>query len=67
LAGKRGIRYKKKKDFQSKIYPAFGKTHPDGHWGFCSSATEVWGNDVLAFLETQMKASHEDLGGCMAQ
>jgi len=48
---------KKKKDFQSKIYPAFGSTHPDGHWGFCSSATDVWGNDVLAFLETQMKAT----------
>jgi carboxymethylenebutenolidase len=49
---------KKKKDFQSKIYPAFGSTHQDGHWGFCSTATEVWGNDVLAFLETQMKGSH---------
>jgi len=48
---------KKKKDFQSKIYPAFGSTHQDGHWGFCSSATDVWGNDVLAFLETHMKAS----------
>ncbi len=32
--------------------------HQDGHWGFCSSATDAWGNDVLAFLETQMKASH---------
>ena len=49
---------KKHKDFQSKIYPAFGSTHQDGHWGFCSSATDVWGNDVLAFLETRMKASH---------
>ena len=49
---------KKKKDFQSKIYPPFGTTHQDGHWGFCSSATDVWGNDVLAFLDTQMKASH---------
>ena len=47
---------KKHKDFQSKIYPAFGKSHHDGHWGFCSSATEVWGADVLAFLEAQMKA-----------
>jgi len=47
----------KKKDFQSKVYPAFGKTHQDGHWGFCSSATDVWGNDVLAFLEAQMKGS----------
>ena len=48
---------KQKKDFQSKIYPAFGKSHQDGHWGFCSSATEVWGADVLAFLDTQMKAA----------
>jgi carboxymethylenebutenolidase len=49
---------KKKRAFQSRIYPAFGSTHQDGHWGFCSSATDVWGNDVLAFLDTQMKASH---------
>lgn len=48
--------YKKHKDFQSKIYLAFGKSHQDGHWGFCSTATEVWGTDVLAFLEAQMKA-----------
>lgn len=47
---------KKHKDFQSKIYPAFGKSQHEGHWGFCSSATEVWGADVLAFLEAQMKA-----------
>ena len=46
---------KKKKEFQSKVYPAFGKSHQDGHWGFCSTATDVWGNDVLAFLEAQMK------------
>jgi len=46
---------KKKKDFQSKVYPAFGKGHQDGHWGFCSTATDVWGKDVLAFLEAQMK------------
>jgi hypothetical protein len=47
---------KQHKDFRSKIYPAFGTTHQDGHWGFCSTATEVWGSDVLAFLEEQMKA-----------
>jgi carboxymethylenebutenolidase len=47
---------KKHKDFQSKIYPAFGKSNQDGHWGFCSSATEVWGADVLAFLEAHMNA-----------
>jgi dienelactone hydrolase len=49
---------KKHKDFQSKIYPAFGSTHQDGHWRFCSSATDVWGNDVLAFLEARMKGVH---------
>ena len=49
---------KKHKNFQSKIYPAFGHTHHDGHWEFCSSATDVWGNDVLAFLEMQMNASN---------
>jgi carboxymethylenebutenolidase len=48
---------KKQKDFQSKIYPAFGASHHDGHWGFCSSATEVWGPDVLAFLEAQVKSA----------
>src|ERR1700719_4812021 len=47
---------KKHKDFQSKVYPAFGSGHQEGHWGFCSSATDVWGADVLAFLEAQMKA-----------
>jgi len=47
---------KKHKALQSKVYPAFGKTHQDGHWGFCSSATDVWGADVLAFLDAQMKA-----------
>jgi dienelactone hydrolase len=45
---------KKHKDFQSKIYPAFGKGEHDGHWGFCSTATDVWGADVLAFLDAQM-------------
>lgn len=39
------------KDFRSRIYPAFGNTRQDGHWGFCSTATDVWGNDVLTFLE----------------
>jgi carboxymethylenebutenolidase len=61
LAPSRALRKeanKKKKDFQSKIYSAFGSNHQDGHWGFCSSATDDWGNDVLAFLETQMKPSH---------
>ncbi|HZS56728.1 MAG TPA: prolyl oligopeptidase family serine peptidase [Bryobacteraceae bacterium] len=50
-AGKNG------KDFRSHIYPAFGSTHQDGHWGFCSTATDVWGNDVLTFLDKEMKSA----------
>ena len=46
---------KKHKDFQSRIYPAFGKKPQDGHWGFCSTATDVWGEDVLSFLAEHMK------------
>jgi carboxymethylenebutenolidase len=49
---------KKHKDFRAKIYPAFGSSHQDGHWGFCTSATDVWGGDVLAFFEARMKAAH---------
>jgi carboxymethylenebutenolidase len=49
---------KKHTNFQSKIYPAFGSSHQDGHWGFCSTATDVWGNDVLDFIQTKMKAAH---------
>jgi len=45
---------KKHVDLQSKIYPAWGRTHQDGHWGFCTSPG-VWGEDVLAFLEARMK------------
>jgi dienelactone hydrolase len=48
---------KKQKNYQSKIYPAFGKGNQDGHWGFCSTATTVWGEDVLAFLDAQMKTA----------
>ncbi len=50
-ANKRGT------DFRSHIYPAFGTTHQNGHWGFCSTATEVWGNDVLTFLDKEMKST----------
>ena len=49
VAAKAGV------DFQSKIYPAFGHSQQDGHWGFCSTGMDVWGNDLLAFLEARMK------------
>ena len=46
---------KKHKDFQSKIYPAFGSSHQDGHGKFCATGTGVWGEDVLSFLAAKMK------------
>ena len=49
------VALKKGADFQSKIYPAFGRTTQDGHWGFCTTGMDVWGNDVLAFLAARMK------------
>ena len=49
---------KKNVDFQSKIYPAVGSSHEDGHGKFCAIATDVWEKDVLAFLEAHMKAAH---------
>jgi dienelactone hydrolase len=48
---------KKHKDFQSKIYPASGSTHQDGH-RFCVTGTDVWGADVLSFLAEHMKGTH---------
>jgi dienelactone hydrolase len=47
---------KKQVDFQAKVYPAFGSSHDDGHGGFCATATDVWGSDVLAFLEAHWKS-----------
>lgn len=37
---------------QSRVYPAFGTTHLEGHGAFaCTEAgIQVWGEDVLAFL-----------------
>ena len=35
---------------RSKVYPAFGTTHDDGHAGFYGKAQDTWGPDVLGFL-----------------
>jgi carboxymethylenebutenolidase len=48
---------KKHADFQSKIYPAVGATHQEGHWKFCTAATGLWGPDVLNFLDSHMKST----------
>jgi carboxymethylenebutenolidase len=39
---------------QAKVYPAFGSGPREGH-SFCSRGTEIWGPDVLKFIETHLK------------
>jgi carboxymethylenebutenolidase len=38
---------------RAKIYPGFGKTPQEGHWGFAttSAGIAVWGEDVLQFID----------------
>jgi dienelactone hydrolase len=40
----------------AKLYPAFGASAQDGHWGFATlrQGTEVWGADVVAFLQRSL-------------
>jgi carboxymethylenebutenolidase len=40
---------------RSKIYPAVGKTHMEGHAGFCAGSG-LWGDDVLAFIGEYLRA-----------
>ena len=39
---------------ESKVYPPFGSSTKDGH-SFCVRGVNVWGPDVLTFIERQMK------------
>jgi carboxymethylenebutenolidase len=36
------------------IFPPSGKTHEEGHGGFCFQGTRVWGDEVLSFLNVFM-------------
>ncbi|HVO92021.1 MAG TPA: prolyl oligopeptidase family serine peptidase [Terriglobales bacterium] len=36
------------------IFPPYGNTREEGHGGFCSRATNVWGTEVLSFLDLSM-------------
>jgi dienelactone hydrolase len=37
------------------IFPAYGQTHEQGHGGFCFQATDIWGGEVLEFLNGAFK------------
>ena len=42
---------------RSKIYPGFGKTPLEGHWGFAttSAGIAIWDKDVLQFIEESFR------------
>jgi len=44
---------------RAKVYPAFGdpNKHEDGHGGFAVRGSDVWGADVLAFVNQILKQS----------
>jgi carboxymethylenebutenolidase len=44
---------KENKPHKLLIFPAFGKTHAEGH-GFCVRGEKVWGNEVFSFLASSM-------------
>jgi len=43
------------KPHKLSIYPPYGASVQDGQGGFCGRGVEVWGRDVLAFLEAALK------------
>jgi carboxymethylenebutenolidase len=42
------------KSVEAKTYPAFGSSAQEGH-GFCWLGTDIWGPDVLKFIEANLK------------
>ncbi|MBM4298162.1 MAG: hypothetical protein FJ143_10520 [Deltaproteobacteria bacterium] len=36
------------------IFPPYGTTREEGHGVFCTRATDVWGDEVLSFLESHV-------------
>lgn len=43
------------KPYKLAIYPPYGSSVREGHGGFCGRGDQVWGRDVLAFLEAALK------------
>jgi dienelactone hydrolase len=44
---------------EAKIYPKFGNTEQDGHWGFATTGAgiAIWGDDVLRFVQAAFARS----------
>jgi len=39
---------------EARVYPPFGSGVREGH-SFCSRGTDIWGPDVLKFIQTHLK------------
>jgi dienelactone hydrolase len=37
------------------VFPPYGQTHAEGHGGFCLQAPDIWGGEVLDFLNGALK------------
>lgn len=44
--------------FQIHIYPSVGRTQPENH-SFCIHNVDVWGADVLAFVEKSFEGRQD--------
>ncbi len=43
------------KAYRAKIFPPYGESQSDGHGGFCGRGVDVWGNDVLEFIASNLR------------
>ena len=43
------------KPYKLAIFPSYGSSREDGHGVFCSRATDIWGDEVLTFLQSNLK------------
>jgi len=43
------------KPYQARIYPPYGTSIDEGHGGFCEHGLDVWGEDVLAFVNAALQ------------
>jgi len=42
------------KPYKFAIFPPYGNTREEGHGAFCARASDVWGDEVLAFLAANL-------------
>ena len=46
---------------ETKVYPAFGSGPREGH-SFCARGVQIWGPDVLKFIEAHLNRASGEIG-----